>query len=370
MQNKIIYPGSIKELYGILMDLKIKKIFLVSGKKSFVLCGAKQNFEKYLKDYEITHFTDFQINPDLNDVLKGITLFRKSKADIIISVGGGSVIDMAKLINYFHNFDGISEDNLINNNLLPIKHLAIPTTAGSGSEATSFAVMYIGDKKFSIENFKLRPNFVIIDPELHISQSSYQKVVSGVDAISQAIEAIWSINSTSESRIYAINALEVLWNNLPLIVNSNDLTAHLKVASASHQAGMAIKIAKTTAPHALSYAYTKILGLPHGHSVALTLPYFLKFNFNITKKNCLDGRGVIHVKENINEVYKIIGATSPENAQELMIDYFEKLGLKLKFNFDPQKIISNINLQRLANNPRRISTQELIYLISLVRNEN
>jgi len=364
MQNIIIYPGASIELQCLLKELNIKRIFLVTGKNSFKASGAQAIIEKILSNYDISHFQDFQQNPDWKDVQKGIMYFNHSKPELILAVGGGSVIDMAKLINYYYNCDVdlINENNINNPNFKPLPCICIPTTAGSGSEATHFAVMYINNTKFSISQQKLIPNYAIIDPKLHYSQTPYQKAVSGIDALAHAIESFWSIQSTNESRLYSEIALELVWNNLPKVVHEGDHLAHLKLAIGANLAGRAINIAKTTAPHALAYGFTKYAGLPHGHAVALSLPFFYSVHNNINDKKCNDIRGEQYVKNIMNKISSIINANNNENP---INDFLSKINIETNptmlniTNDTIEKVIKNINSQRMANNPSKIDIEEI-----------
>jgi len=268
---------------------------------------------------------------------------------------------MAKLINYYHNAGSniIEESTIKNEKFNPVTHISLPTTAGSGSEATHFAVMYIGDTKYSVAHEKLIPNVAIIDPELHYSQTSYQKAASGADALAQAIESFWSVQSTEESRLYSEKALELVWNNLPKVVHEGDKLAHLKLAVGANLAGRAINIAKTTAPHALAYGFTKYAGLPHGHAVALSLPYFLTLHKNITVKNCNDPRGTEYVKSLMDKISKTIDCES-DNIEKALLGFFRTLNIEINFsqlNISNKKfteLLKNINLERLANNPVKV----------------
>jgi len=358
MQNISIYPGAILELQSILRHKNPKKIFLVTGKESYIKCGASEKLSWLNKFYDVIHFFEFESNPSSIDVEQGVKIFNKEKCDLIISVGGGSPIDMAKLINYFHGHDNesLDRDNLKNAEFKPIPHICIPTTAGSGSESTHFAVMYIGNEKFSIAHENLVPEIAIIDPELHYSQTPYQKAVSGADALAQAIESLWSIKSTIESRSYSEKALELVWHNLPSAVHQGDKLAHLNLAVGANLAGRAINIAKTTAPHALAYSFTKFYNIPHGHAVSLTLPYFLEFNLN----DYLSESNYLTILRNFYQ------GESPKKIREILFKYYDNLGLEPNFakiskakKVDKNLILDSVNLERLHNNPISISNEDI-----------
>ena len=157
------------------------------------------------------------------------------------------------------------------------KLIAIPTTSGSGSEATHFAVVYVGGEKFSVAHpIYMLPNVVVLNPSLTYSMDSYQTALSGVDAFAQAMESYWSVNSTEESKKYSIEALELIIEHLPLAVNYNDNSRDIML-HAANLAGKAINIAKTSGAHAISYVLTSKFNIPHGQAVALTLPAWYDF---------------------------------------------------------------------------------------------
>ena len=206
MQNIIIYP-SFYRTHCLLKELN-KKNFSCN-RKNFLKLQEHKQLLKNLSNHDVTHFQDFQQNPDWKDVQKGIMYFNHSKPELILAVGE-EVIDMAKLINYYYNCDLnlINENNTNNPNFKPLPTYVCQLQP-AGSEATHFAVMYINNKNF-IAHQKLIPNYAIIDPILHYSQTPYQKAVSGVDALAHAIESFWNIQSTEESRLYSEIALDLI----------------------------------------------------------------------------------------------------------------------------------------------------------------
>jgi alcohol dehydrogenase class IV len=368
MQRISIYPGSLIELKKILSEINPQKIFLVRGVESFSKSGAEKKLKWLNSEYNIIHYHNFKPNPSINDVIQGVNIFNSENCDLLLSIGGGSAIDIAKLINYYKSFptNRINCNNINTDEISPVHHICIPLTAGSGSESTHFAVVYDGYEKFSVAHKNLIPNYVLIDPELHISQTAYQKAVSGTDALAQSIESFWSVNSTEESMIYSQNALKLIWENLDAAVNSNDLKAHFLISVGANLAGKAINIAKTTAPHALSYGFTKYVGLPHGHAVALSLSKIIDYNLNVNEYNCDDCRGVIHVKTVLKKIFDIIESTESLNL------LFNKISIETdisKLNITNevvQKVITNINKERLMNNPVIINNNDLKKIFAII----
>jgi len=365
IQDVKIGQNSLSYLKSFLSDNQPNSIFLVTGKDSFFASGAHEKLEPVLKSYNYYRFYDFEENPKVEDVERGIEKFNLNSCDLIIAVGGGSVIDMAKLVNIFHSEkDDISSCILsaeTKGKMLPL--VAVPTTSGTGSEATHFAVVYVRRKKYSVANTLLLPDLVIIDPSFTFSASPYLTAVTGLDAFSQAIESYWSINSTEESQKYSIEAAKVIWNNLPSAVNENSFKAKQLMSKASHLAGKAINIAKTTAAHALSYGFTTNLKIAHGHAVSLFLPFFMDYHTKVSEENCNDTRGMNWVKESMLNIVKSLDLEIEQLGSETLrfinrcnisIDYSE-LNISRQL-FDQS--IGDFSEERLKNNP--LSVDEVV----------
>jgi alcohol dehydrogenase class IV len=189
----------------------------------------------------------------------------------IVSIGGGSTIDVGKYVSYKLN----------------IPHTAIPTTAGTGSEATKFAVFVKDGQKISLENDKLIPDSFILDAERVVTLPRLYTASSGLDALSQAIESYWSPRATSESRMYAKRAIRLASKNLwQSYQHPQSLVLRERMLKAAHYSGKAINITKTSICHAISYPLTLHYQIPHGIACSHTLPYFMKrFGFTMISPN-------------------------------------------------------------------------------------
>lgn len=343
---------------------KYKSIFLVTGKHSYEKSGAKKKYGSVLKDYKYKRFYGFDKNPKVEDVSKGVKLFNKNAYDVIIAIGGGSVIDMAKLISYCNCNIGDIRNLIISKSssckTIPI--IAIPSTSGTGSEVTNFAVVYVNNKKYSVVCSSIMPVKSILDPELTYSMSPYLTAVTGLDAFSQSIESFWSINSTEESRSYSMEAIKMIWGNLGLAVTENSTKAKKIMCKASNIAGKAINITKTTAPHALSYGFSTFFDLPHGHAVSLFLPYFVNYHSNVNIDNSVDPRGtkwVMDIVANLSECLE----DKPETLASSIKKFINNCGITIDFAelnisksmFD--KACDMLSLERLGNNPLRVDRE-------------
>ncbi|MHA1973752.1 MAG: phosphonoacetaldehyde reductase, partial [Candidatus Hodarchaeales archaeon] len=243
-QIEYIGQGSFDKISSVLGNIAVKNIFLVTGKRSYGLSGAEQLVNKTLSNYFIKRFSDFKTNPNLEDVLKGISAYNSEKFDVVIAIGGGSVIDMGKLINIFSHNQQIQPEAIIKKEksieVKGVPLIAVPTTAGSGSEATHFAVVYIEKTKYSVAHDFLQPDVAIIDPQFLESLNPRIRASSGMDALCQAIESYWNINSTAESRKFASQAIRLVKDNILQFQKSKETND--KLALAAHLAGKAINI--------------------------------------------------------------------------------------------------------------------------------
>ncbi|MCM4150234.1 alcohol dehydrogenase [Arenibacter sp. N53] len=373
MTQTLIKNISSTDIKNLVRKYSANKIFLVTGKSSFIDSGSNRFIEEGLNGEEYVRFSDFQQNPKYEDVLRGLEIFRQSKSNLIIAIGGGSVIDMAKLINIFSANDQINSLQIVNDSKLISKKgeplIAIPTTAGTGSEATHFAVIYHDNKKYSVAHQFILPDAVGLNTMFSVTQPSYLTACTGLDALSQAIESYWSVGANAESKAYAKEAIHLLLEDLPNVTKDpTNEKSRETVMLGSYLAGKAINISKTTAAHAVSYAFTTYYSIPHGHAVFLTLPEFFEFNFGVTITNANDPRGVEFIKNNINDLCSLFKINNPNEGKFFLKEFARKLGIevsiaKLGITDYEDIIVNNVNTERLGNNPRKISEDELRKLL-------
>lgn len=372
-QREFIGNGSISYIQSIIDKHNANNIFLVTGKDSYAQSGAETALSPYLKNKHVTKFSDFNSNPQKEDVQLGVKLLKTNNPDLIIAVGGGSVIDMAKLINIVssqpHNdISAIITDRAkIQHEGLPL--IAIPTTIGTGSEATHFAVIYINKSKYSLAHHYIVPKYSIVDPVLTYQLPSKIAALSAMDALSQAIESYWAVNSTQESKEYASRAIKMILPVLDQAVNTQSHEAKDVMALAANLSGKAINISKTTAAHAISYPITSYFGVAHGHAVALTLGEFFLINSNLKEAELIDERGEKYYKKTLGQLYEIFGCSDAQSCHDKWHDLMDQVGLKRDLNVlgirkmsDIQLIINDVNIERLRNNPVRINNSILYRL--------
>lgn len=293
--------GASAAIKEVLAEKNIHKIFVVCTR------SARTRFETDLLPHiglPCVIFSDFSPNPLYEDVVKGIASLKENECDYVISIGGGSAIDVAKCICLFSELD----DQVMYMNQeykkAGIQHLCIPTTAGTGSESTRFAVCYLDGEKQSISHESCIPADVLLDPELLSTLPLYQKKVTVLDALCQAIESYWSVHSNEESKQYSKEAIELILKNFAEYLNGNKAASEAIMLGAN-LAGRAINITQTTAAHAMSYKITSYYKLPHGHAAAICLPHVWDYMKNNIDK-CIDIRGKEYLKSALQEIESIM----------------------------------------------------------------
>ena len=341
----------------------------------FSSCGADEKLGPVLKGRKVHRVSEFEVNPKVEDVARLLKeLDARSCFDLILAVGGGSVIDTAKLIKAYWNSDSSITANLSGEEPLApcdIPLIAMPTTAGSGSEATHFAVIYEGTTKYSVAHKRLLPDVAIVIPSLLQSVPKHIAASSGMDVLSQGIESYWSIYSTEESRAMASEAIGLAWNAISDATSTKSPLSLEQIARAAHLAGCAINLTKTTAPHAVSYALTSFYGVLHGHAVGLMIPAFLKYNACVGADDCLDSRGPKWVSDRVDEIVSMLGCVDVDEAAQAIVTLMQHLGLETSFpslgikdESDIETVVDNgFNPQRVNNNPRLVTEEALTKIL-------
>jgi alcohol dehydrogenase class IV len=364
----------IDKLPGILKETGCRKLFLVID-SSYPFLNIKDAVET-LPVGEKVKFSDFTPNPVYEQVCKGIELLKSSRCDAILAVGGGSAIDVAKCIK----LAVLSEAG--NAALIPplvlqrvplegseLPFIAIPTTAGTGSESTHNAVMYYQGAKQTVTNDGILPDYAILEPSVLKTLPLYQKKCTMMDALCQGIESWWCINSNDESREYARKAVEGIIARWRKYIFDNSEEAARQVMLAANYGGRAINITATTAPHAFSYKITSLYGLPHGHAVALGLPEIWSFMLQHPDR-CIDPRGEVYMLSVFNDISRALGADTPEAAIAVFRRMMQELDLQNPVSSDRARdldiLSASVNPIRLKNNPVELDASSIRSLYEVI----
>ena len=305
-------PGELKNLSTIMQPSvgQGRKILLLTGSRSLRKSGRLEEITGLIQGHDYFLYDQIPSDPDVEDIC---TIKQKTdpfKYDSILAVGGGSVIDAGKCLSALRGLviqspeeiRKVIEEKSYQDSSHKCPILAVPTTAGTGSEVTSWATVWDKEKnlKYSIEGLHLYPEIALVDPELTVNLPAGMTASSALDAVSHALEAYWSKNTNEIVRMYALKSIENIVKNLEaLLKNLEDIHLRSRVAYGSLFAGLAFSNTKTTACHSISYPLTLMFGLNHGVAVSLTLGKMLKKNESslVNREDLLAAFGASHAEE-------------------------------------------------------------------------
>ena len=286
-KTKIIFGNNSRSYLDKL--IKKKNVLIVCSKraKKQIIIDEKLNF---IKNNKVFWIDDVVPNPELNYLEKKNKFFKKRNFDYIVAIGGGSVIDSAKVLSLLFSSKKKTIKNIISNiDNLKIsnnyKLIALPTTSGTGSELTSFATVWHKKekKKLSINHKSLLPTLAIVDPTLTFDLPKEVTINTSLDALNQAFESIWNKNANKLTIAYAFKSIKLSLSALAKInKNINDKKSRSELARASLYAGICIGQTKTSICHSISYPLTTNFGIPHGLACVFTMSAIVNF---INKKN-------------------------------------------------------------------------------------
>ena len=303
-------------------------------------------------------------------------LLRAHHIDVVIGLGGGTVMDAAKAASALAGIDNLGEAELIEacihgipaSTSIPI--IAVPTTPGTGAEVTPFATVWdvAGGRKLSLAGPGLRPQASILDPDLLGGLGRTALAGAALDTICQAAEAAWSVRSTPASIAYGLTALGLIGSALERVEKDDLGTADLlALLLAGHHSGHAIAIAPTSSCHALSYPLTLRLGLSHGHACGVTFSRMLNHNAAITDVDCHDPRGPQHVRTVLDRVAESLGLASPGQAAERIDRFLAECGLPHlgDLPITAESLVAEaLSYPRCHDNPRRLDGPVLTRLLT------
>ncbi len=352
---------NLNEIEKFLLDAKFKKVLVIGGINSFKKCGFSFILENKNFKFKISYFLKKKKLPEFDELIKIIDFIDSFEPDLILAVGGGSVMDYSKIANSIVKSENLKSEIKSGNYKLKKrdrKIVNIPTTAGSGAEVTSTAVIYLDDKKYSIEGLEIRPDYFFLVPELIKTNNFTTTSSSALDCIAQALESLFAMKSNDKSTSFALKSLELSIPNFKNFLTKPNIENSAKMLIASNLSGEAINISRTTAPHALSYPFSTLYSIPHGQAVFLTLKEFMKFNL----KNKEFSKTNFNLNDRVKKLLDTINCKNEKN----FIDFLDRLKKESNLNYnlknqgisieeDYNKILEGVNIQRLGNNPINIT---------------
>ena len=304
----------------------------IGGRNYALITYSDDQFTSYTRSLIKTSgkpallINDIAPNPDFELLSEQAKLYSeiKNKPEVIVALGGGSVIDSAKVFsaaaNGFENIKNFLETKKGGEDLSSTPIIAVPSTSGTGSEVTCWATIWDkkNSRKYSLAHEKLFPEVALIDPKLMMGKSYELTLVTALDALSHALESIWNINANTISANHATFAAKSILKILPTLLNDlTNINLRTEMASASLSAGLAFSSTKTAIAHNLSYPITLGWGVPHGIACSFTLPTILQSVVSIGGFR----------EESLKEIF---GDNLPKAADNLKI-YLERFNIGTTF---------------------------------------
>ena len=371
MDQKIITAQNNYEgLDGWLEANGVRRPLLVCGGSMTSLPDISAKIaETERKGTTIVRFSGFHPNPSYESCVAGAEVYRSNHCDAVIAIGGGSAIDVAKCVKLFSGMEGGGEHGEYLNGPFTgndVPFLAVPTTAGTGSEATRYAVIYYGGRKQSVSSASCIPGTVLLDPGALKTLPQYQRKATMMDALCHAIESYWSVNSTAESIEFSKGAIKgVIANMDGYLCNTDDGNAGMLMAA--HTAGKAIDITQTTAGHAMCYKITGFFKVAHGHAVILCDRVLYSWMADNTDK-CIDPRGKAHLTGVLNGIGRALGCNDAASGTEKLKEIFSSLELEIPTATERQyeELKTSVNPVRLKNHPIALDEDTIDQLYRMI----
>lgn len=289
--SKLVFPtlsytgwGAIEHLLPTIESFRVKRILCVTD-EVLVNKGLVQTVTKQLSEngYELDIYTDVEPEPPLACGQKLVDYTKEGQYELVIGLGGGSTLDLAKIAAVLATHEGKVADYLNLTGTKSLEHkglpsILIPTTSGTGSEVTNISVLSLESTKDVITDDRLMPDAAIVDPELTLSLPAKVTAATGVDALTHAVEAFLSVQASPTTDGLALESARLIDRSLRTAVeNGTDREARTKVSMGSYMAGLAFFNAGVAGVHALAYPLGGQFHIPHGESNAVLLPYVMAY---------------------------------------------------------------------------------------------
>lgn len=311
-RTRVVFgPGSIDRLGELVSEYGGERVLLVTD-HGLEEAGHEQRGRELLEaaGLKVTVFDDVHPNPTTRDVDACVALAKRDSIDFIVGLGGGSSMDCAKGTNFLLSNGGTMSDyhgvGKATKPMLPM--IAVPTTAGTGSEAQSFAL--IADPqthmKMACGDPKAACRVAVLDPELTLTMPTSVASATGIDAVTHAIESYVTTRRNPVSQLFSRRAWQLLSRSLPVIFSDpENIDARGRVMLGAHYAGAAIENSMLGAAHALANPLTAHYDLTHGFAVGVMLPHVIRFN-------------AVEVAEEYGELASIAGLGSPDELADFV----------------------------------------------------
>lgn len=338
-QNLIFGERCVESIHEILERESCSKVFLVSD-RGLEKIGLVKEIEAILEGHDISvvTFSDIMTNPTTEAVTQGFDLWNVEKPGVIVALGGGSPMDVAKAIATLAVYGGDIRDyegaQIVPGPVLPI--IAIPTTAGTGSEVTASSVITDSETlfKFSVFSDVLKPKYALLDPTLIMSLPKHVAAMTGIDAFIHAMESYLSLKSTMLTETFSLRAMKLISDGLvPFVDERSNYEAAEKMLMGSMLAGVAFTHTRLGNIHAMSHPLSGHFGVAHGIANASLMVTILEFN----APECV---GKYH------DIYEILtGKRVDDFKSSMLIDEVKKLLTRIGLPWNASDLVEVKNLE-------------------------
>jgi alcohol dehydrogenase class IV len=351
LPTRIIYGDKALNKGSVYLKNLGKKALLVTGKHSAIACGAQEDILSELKTLNIEWalFNSVPENPDLQIIMQGVKAFTDNHCDFIIGIGGGSPIDAAKAIA-LTAANGLDIDNIYNTAAFKSTYpvVAIPTTAGTGTEATQYSVLTDTEKhkKAGFGHDLAYPALSLVDPHYTLSLSKEITINTSIDALSHLLEGLYSNKRTPLIYPLIYQGIKLIYTNLTYVLsNLTDYTGREALMHASLYGGITISHTSTTLQHSIGYPLTSVYNIPHGLANGIVMKDILELYYPA-------------VKHELDELFAYLSISKSEFYDWL--DAFEMSSkVKLTPDFIETKIPEVLASRNMANNPFEIKAEDI-----------
>jgi len=333
-----------------------KKALFVTGKSSALASGVQDDIISVLKQLQIEWvlFNRVQENPDLQTVMAGANVFTENGCDFLIGIGGGSPIDAAKAIA-LTAANHLDLDSIYNTALFKQTYpvVAVPTTAGTGTEATQYSVLTdaAAQKKAGFGHDLAYPVLALIDPKYTLTLSKKVTLNTGIDALSHLLEGIYSNKRMPLLYPLIYKGVSLIFKNLPKVLhNPSDLAARDALMRASLYGGITISHTSTTLQHSIGYPLTSVYNVPHGLANGIVMKAMLDLYYP-------------YVSAELDDLFAYLSISRQDFYAWL--DVFQMAaGVKISQDFIEAKIPEVLASRNMANNPFAVTAEDIrkIYL--------
>ncbi len=355
-QNIIVGRGSMAQLPEISKKLEGSHALIISDPGLLGL-GLVEKTANYLTEAGITvdTFTDVEANPSVTTVEKATEKFKECQADFLVALGGGSPMDVSKAVGVVAKFGGSITEyegaHKVPGKIIPL--IALPTTAGTGSEVTAFSVItdHSRDYKLTVFSYELLPTYAILDADLIMTAPASVAAACGIDAFIHAEEAYISTDASPFSDAMAEKAMELIGGNIRrLVANRKDAEAAEAMMVGSLFAGIAFSYARLGNVHAMSHPVSAYFNVPHGVANAVLLPIVAEYNA------LADHGRYLKIYNYISKIPAFEGEFEPM----MLVDAIKELSAEIGI---PENLTVAINN---ASRSGQISREEIIEKIPLM----